>query len=168
VRKRSFLAASALIMSLLAAGLCNGAPGNPSVLPWNLVQEALRWQAMGPGVEVPCEALLVVLDEPVQEPHIAALIAAGYAVSGVAGTYVTVLAPITLYIDPERGLDALGFVLSTLTYIGNWHNVQWQGCSDEQSAQCVCAGKDSADIGSRRTLDDAADLVIQGMRVQDE
>ena len=44
-------------------------------------------------------------------------------IEGQAGQFVVVSAPITLFIDDTRGLDALGFVASTLPILENWTNV---------------------------------------------
>jgi len=92
---------------------------------------------MGPEANVPCEALLFVLAELVEDYHIERLIEAGYAIGGAYGKYVSVLAPLTLYIDELSGADSLGFVRSTLPELGNWHNMEWSGWSAEQLAACM-------------------------------
>ena len=146
-----------VMASILVGSIGSGAPSEePSILPWGVVQEALRWQVLGPGADVPCEALLFILAEPVEDHHIERLINAGYAVSGVSGKFVTVLAPITLYIDQERGADTLDFVHSTLPELGNWHNMEWSGWSDEQLAACIATSSESPeDVEEEKTWDDS-------------
>jgi len=154
-----------LLLSVLIGAVVWGAPPseNDSILPWSLQQEALRWEVMGPGAEVPCEALVFTLDGPA-EARVQALIAAGYAVRAVSGSQVSVLAPITLYIDEENGPDALGFVRSTLPYLENWHSVEWQGWTDEQYALYTgTSSEDAKDADASRTWDDAAALYDEGM-----
>jgi len=153
-----------LLLSVLIGAVAWGAPPseNDSILPWSLQQEALRWEVMGPGAEVPCEALVFTLDGPA-EARVQTLIAAGYAVSAVSGNHVSVLAPITLYIDEEHGPDALGFVRSTLPYLENWHSVEWQGWTDEQYAMCTrTSSEDAKDADASRTWAEAMRLWEEG------
>ena len=159
-----------VMVSVLVGSTASSAPSeDSSILPWSLVQEALRWQIMGPGADVPCEALLFILEEPAEDHHIESLIEAGYAVSGVSGAYVTVLAPITLYVDEERGADALGFVRNTLPYLGNWHNLEWSGRSDDQLAACMATpSMASEDNTQDKTWDDAVQLFQEGVTAYNE
>lgn len=155
----------AVMVIVLAAPIVGGTLSEgSSILPWGLYQEALRWQSMGEETGVPCEALLFILAEPVEDHHIERLIEAGYAVSGVFGRFVSVLAPITLYIDEKRGADALGFVLSTLPELGIWHHMEWSGWSDEQLAACMATSLESPEgAEEEKTWDDAIQLFEQGI-----
>ncbi len=160
---------AAMVGALVGITVWSAPNEDASILPWSLVQEALRWQVMGPGVDVPCEALLFILEEPAEDYHIEFLIGAGYAVGGVSGAYVTVLAPITLYIDQERGADALGFVRTTLPHLGNWHNLEWGGWSDDQLAACVATSSAaSKDSGDHSTSDDAVTLLDEAASAYSE
>jgi len=138
VRKNSCGALLAVIGIVLVGSIGGDASSEgSSILPWSLYQEALRWQVMEPEAGVPCEALLFILVEPAEDYHIERLIEAGYAIGGVYGRFVSVLAPITLYIDEVSGADALDFVQSTLPELEDWHNMEWSGLSDEQPAACL-------------------------------
>jgi len=152
-----------VLLSLLIGVAGWGAPPNEneSILPSDLVQAALRWEVMGPGEEVPCEALVLILDGPADRARVEALIEAGYAVSAVSGNYVSVLGPITLYIDEKSGPDALGFVRSTRPYLENWHNTEWEGWTDDQYAMCTgTSSEDAKDAAAEDTWDDVAELLV--------
>jgi len=110
--------------AVLAAVGAFAAPTNLfPILPASLVQEALRWQTLGPGEQPPTATLLIVLDEPIDADWVGEIAAAGYAIEGRFDPFLVVSAPVTLFIDGERGLDALAFAASTLPAFGNWTNL---------------------------------------------
>lgn len=88
--------------------------GKFSVVPWDVYQEALRWQVMAPGVEMPEVELLLFCSRQLTEEDRERVAKAGYTITGSGGKLLHVSAPIALYIDEEKGLDALGFVTLAL------------------------------------------------------
>lgn len=101
----------ALTLAGIWMGLGLAAPTQKSVVPDWLRQQALAWQVLAPTTHVPVETVVLwyTMEEPSPE-HLAQLAAMGYTVVGVIGRMVTVAAPVTLYIDAEKGLDSLGFL----------------------------------------------------------
>lgn len=118
------LRTAVLAIAFVVGVTANGAPSEGfAVLPQSLVQEALHWQVMGAGEGIPRETLLIVLAQPADERCVDRLSGSGYFIEGLGGQFVAVSAPITLFIDEEHGLDALGFVASSLPELGNWTNL---------------------------------------------
>ncbi|MCS7240634.1 MAG: hypothetical protein NZ651_05260 [Candidatus Bipolaricaulota bacterium] len=105
-------ATALLMLALVGAwvGLGLAAPAQKSVVPDWLRQQAMTWQVLAPTGQVPIETVILwyVVEEPTPE-QLAQLATLGYTILGVAGRMVTVAAPVTLYIDAEKGLDSIGF-----------------------------------------------------------
>ena len=119
----------AILAALLSLSLLvpvSAAPGKAgsTVVPWNLYQRALRWQVMAPGGDVPEENLLIFCTVVPTRQQLEQMISAGYTLEAVVGRTILVSAPITLYIDQEQGLDALGFVSLASMQIENSTNPQ--------------------------------------------
>jgi hypothetical protein len=90
-------------------------------LPWGLYQEALRWQTLFvPFAPAPEQELLLLTSKGRTEEELTQLVEAGYVLKAVVGTMVLVSAPITLYIDQEKGLLQFDFVTMALYPIENW------------------------------------------------
>jgi len=124
---RSFVAAILVaLVSLLLLVPVSAAPGKAgaTVVPWSLYQRALRWQVMAPRGDVPEEKLLIFCTVAPPRQQLEQMISAGYTLEAVAGRTILVSAPITLYIDQEQGLDALGFVSLASMQIENSTNPQ--------------------------------------------
>lgn len=121
-------------LSTLVTGLA--APGKEgfTVLPWSLYQRALHWQVMAPGGDVPEEELMIFCTADPTRQQLEQMVTAGYTLEAVVGRTILVSAPITLYIDQEQGLDALGFVSFVSMEIENRISLQqplgMQGWSD--------------------------------------
>ena len=127
----------ALFTVLLLAGTWIGlswaAPTQESVVPGWLRQKALTWQVLAPTGQVPVETVILWYTESPTPEQLAQLEAEGYTVLGVVGRMVTVAAPITLYIDAEKGLDSLGFsgfvlpdlLLSSAHFASEPRQVRW-------------------------------------------
>lgn len=98
--------------------------GKGSKVPWDVHQEALHWQGPAtPSVLTPMQDLLLTTSEELpQEEVIRRLVEAGYTPRAIVGTTVLVSAPITLYIDPENGLEQLDFVTMSLHPVENRPN----------------------------------------------
>lgn len=101
-------------LAVLAGSCAPGAPKGFSVVPWDLYQEALRWQVMAPGVTPPERSYLLWCGADLTEEQLLRLTEAGYTIKAVLGSIVVVSAPITRYIDPQAGVDSLGFVAMML------------------------------------------------------
>jgi hypothetical protein len=116
----------AALVSLSLLVPVSAAPGKTgsTVVPWNLYQRALRWQVMAPGSDVPEEKLLIFCTVTPTRQQLEQMISAGYTLEAVVGRTILVSAPITLYIDQEQGLDALGFVSLASMQIENSTNPQ--------------------------------------------
>lgn len=102
------------------------APGKAAstVVPQSLYQRALRFQVMAPGGEIPSEEVMLFCTADPTQQQLEQIISAGYTLEAVVGRTILVTAPITLYIDQEEGLDALGFVSFASMQIENSLNSQ--------------------------------------------
>lgn len=90
-------------------------------LPWGLYQEALRWQALFvPMSSIPEVELLLFTSKRPTEEELIRLSQAGYTLEAAVGTFVKVSAPITLYIDAEKGLYQFDFVTMAIYPIDMW------------------------------------------------
>lgn len=146
-----------------------GALGAPTdlypLLPASLVQEALRWQTLGAAEPPPTATLLIVLDEPIDTGWVGEIAAAGYTIEGRFDPFLVVSAPITLFIDGERGLDALAFAASTLPALGNWTNLAPPGApppGDEPAAVVAASWHVTDAPAAGRTLGSAS--LLRGLR----
>jgi len=99
----------AVLLAGVSIGLGWAAPTQRSVVPGWLKEEALYWQVLSPTSQVPVETVVLWYTEDPTSEHLAQLEDGGYTILGVVGRMVTVAAPVTLFIDPEKGLDSLGF-----------------------------------------------------------
>lgn len=111
----------AVVISLIGLGLLGllgvGAPAQKSIVPDWLAQKARAWQVLAPTGQVPVETVILWCVQTPTSEQLEQLKAAGYTVVGVSGNMVTVSAPVTLYLDEQKGLDSMGFfgfVLPTL------------------------------------------------------
>lgn len=114
-------------LAVLAGSCALGAPKGLSIVPWDLYQEALRWQVMAPGVTPPERSYLLWCGTDLSDEQLLRLAAAGYTIKAVLGSIVVVSAPITRYIDPEFGVDSLGFVSMMLPDVPLLTNVYPHG-----------------------------------------
>ncbi len=113
----------AIACLVLTTGLASAKGGEElTVIPTSLYQEALRWQVMAPGIEVPQVELLLLWSRALTDEDVERLKEAGYGVQAVTSAFVRVSAPITLYIDSDKGLDALGSVRMALPDVGQGVN----------------------------------------------
>ena len=143
-----------VLVSLLSLSLLvpvSAAPGKDAstVVPQSLYQRALRFQVMAPGVEVPREKLMLFCAADPTRQQLEQMISAGYTLEAVVGHTILVSAPITLYIDQEQGLDALGFVsLASMQIENSLNSQQVMGTGDwgDMSKPAV-----DVDIASNRT-----------------
>ena len=133
------------------------------ILPTDVVREALRWQTLGAVEQVPTATLLVVLAEPIGTGWIERMTEAGYVIEGRFDPFLVVSAPITLFIDSERGLDALALAASALPAFENWTNLAPPSSPILTEGRPLVAtswliGESRADRGS------AADRLLRGLR----
>lgn len=90
-------------------------------IPWDVYQEALRWQTLCvPFAPAPEQDLLLSTSKELSQEELVQLVEAGYTLKAVVGTTVLVSAPITLYIDEEKGLQQFDFVTMSFHPIENW------------------------------------------------
>lgn len=150
---RLSIVSAVVTLAVLAGSCAPGATKGTSIVPWDLYQEALRWQVMAPGVTPPERSYLLWCGGALTEGQLLQLTEAGYTVKAVLGHIVVVSAPITRYIDPEAGVDSLGFVALMLPDVPLVTNVYLHADQTalpwaEVSAWCprcsVCPAEDCA------------------------
>lgn len=90
-----------------------GAPKD-TLVPWELQQEAMRWQILGVEEKIPFREMWLVCERDVHPQDLARLKEAGYVIKAVVDNLVLVAAPITLYVHVEKGVDNFGFVTMLL------------------------------------------------------
>jgi len=114
-------AALAIILIATSILTVSGAPG-ASRLPWSDVQELLRLEVMGPGVQAPSKEYILISTEVIKESHLLELEDLGIDVISVRGSSVIVRGDLTAFSDLLGAGEDMAWVQSVLPHLPVGHS----------------------------------------------
>ena len=104
-----------ILCGIALAAACEVPPPDTGKLGWDLFQEVSEMEhRSATGEEVESLTAFLMTDQPLTGSDADELAQQGYTLIGAYGNFALVSAPGTLYSDPDRGLDALGFVTTAM------------------------------------------------------